>query len=104
MKWKELRDLLMGGANGSKIIVTTQSKKIASIMGTNTSYNLGGLSSDECLSLFMKYAFRGEEEKKHPNLVEIGKTIVKKCGGVPLAVITLGSLLYIKQRNVTSCM
>ncbi|XP_028090744.1 disease resistance protein RGA2-like [Camellia sinensis] len=96
MKWKELRDLLMGGANGSKIIVTTRSKKTASIMGTNTSYNLGGLSSDECLSLFMKYAFRGGEEKKHPNLVEIGKTIVKKCGGVPLAVITLGSLLYMK--------
>uniref|UniRef100_A0A2N9G527 Rx N-terminal domain-containing protein n=1 Tax=Fagus sylvatica TaxID=28930 RepID=A0A2N9G527_FAGSY len=56
-----------------------------------------GLPEDVCLSLFLRWAFnKGEEEKQYPKLVEIGKEIVKKCSGVPLAVRTLGSLLYSK--------
>ncbi|KAL9409204.1 hypothetical protein AB3S75_047567 [Citrus x aurantiifolia] len=94
--WDKLKSLLSGGAKGSKILVTTRSNKVASIMGTRggtTGYNLQGLPFEDCLSLFMKCAFK-EERDKHPNLVKIGEEIVKKCGGIPLAVRTLGSLLY----------
>ncbi|KAL2320759.1 hypothetical protein Fmac_029728 [Flemingia macrophylla] len=95
-KWMELKDLIKGGAVGSKIIVTTRSDSIASMMGTVPSYVLEGLSMESCLSLFVKWAFKEEgEEKKYPNLVEIGKEIVKKCRGVPLAVRTLGSSLFL---------
>ena len=94
--WDELKSLLWGGAKGSKILVTTRSNKVASIMGTRggtTGYNLQGLPFEDCLSLFMKCAFK-EERDKHPNLAKIGEGIVKKCGGIPLAVRALGSLLY----------
>ncbi|KAH9679151.1 hypothetical protein KPL71_026004 [Citrus sinensis] len=94
--WRKLKSLLLGGANGSKILVTTRSRKVASIMGRRggtTGYNLQGLPFEDCLSLFMKCAFK-EVRDKHPNLVKIGEEIVKKCGGIPLAVRTLGSLLY----------
>ena len=50
---------------------------------------------ENCLSLFVKWAFKEGEEKKYPNLVDIGKEIVKKCQGVPLAVRTLGSSLFL---------
>ncbi|KAM4077862.1 hypothetical protein ACJW30_12G172100 [Castanea mollissima] len=95
-KWFELKNLLMGGVNGSKILVTTRSSAIASMMGTTSPYNLEGLLHQECLSLFIKWAFDEGKERQHTNLVEIGDAIVKKCKGVPLAVKSLGSLLYSK--------
>ncbi|CAJ2671512.1 unnamed protein product [Trifolium pratense] len=95
-KWIELKDLIKVGTVGSKIMVTTRSKSIASMMGTIPSYVLHGLSMDNSLSLFVKSAFEEGEEENFPNLVEIAKEIVKKCLGVPLAVKTLGSSLYSK--------
>ncbi|XVF30497.1 hypothetical protein REPUB_Repub16aG0063200 [Reevesia pubescens] len=95
-KWKELKQLLVGGAKGSKIVVTTRSNQVAKISGTITPHNLEGLPYDKSLSLFLKFAFKKGEEKQHPNLVKIGEEIVKKCGGVPLVVKTLGSSLFSK--------
>jgi Leucine-rich repeat (LRR) protein len=95
-KWMELRDLLLGCSEGSKILVTTRSNKVASIMGTVSTHNLKGLSEKDSLSLFRKHAFREGEDNKYPNLLEIGKEIVEKCKGVPLAIRTLGSLLFSK--------
>jgi hypothetical protein len=77
---------------GSKIIVTTRSDKVASMVGT-FSYHLKGLAEDDSWALFKQYAFGKGEEEDHPNLLPIGKQIVKKCGGMPLAAQTLGGLL-----------
>lgn len=93
-KWNELKQLLMGGGRGSKIIITTRSREVASLMGTVSPFYLQGLSPDECLSLFKKCAFDKGQEESHPNLVEIGEEIVKKCRGVPLFVRSLGCSLY----------
>nr|XP_023882087.1 putative disease resistance protein RGA1 [Quercus suber] len=95
-KWKELEDLLLGGCNGSKIIVTTRNSSVATIMGTASPYNLEGLPEENCMSLFVKLAFKEGEEKQYPNLLNIGREIVKKCKGVPLAVKTLAGPLYSK--------
>ncbi|XP_020213510.1 putative disease resistance protein RGA3 [Cajanus cajan] len=96
VKWVELENLIQVGALGSKILVTTRSHSIASMMGTVPTHILEGLSQEDSLSLFVKWAFKEGEEKKHPHLVNIGREIVKKCRGVPLAVRTLGSLLFSK--------
>ncbi|XP_058078555.1 putative disease resistance protein RGA4 [Magnolia sinica] len=93
-KWNSLKKSLRG-ARGSKIIVTTRSEKVASIMGTLPSHHLPILSEDDCWSLFRQRAF-GHERQEHPNLVILGKEIVKKCQGVPLAAKSLGSLMYLK--------
>jgi len=98
VKWVELRDLIQVDATGSKILVTTRSHVTASMMGTVPSYILEGLSLEDSLSLFVKWAFK-EEEKRNSYLVNIGKEIVKKCNGVPLAVRTLGSLLFSKDNR-----
>ncbi|KDP26031.1 hypothetical protein JCGZ_21064 [Jatropha curcas] len=92
-KWVDLKTLLMVGANGSTIIATTRSNDVAKIMGTVASYALGRLPEPDCLSLFFRCAF-GEVQNQNPNLIHYGEQIVSKCKGVPLAVITLGTLLY----------
>ncbi|KAK7378158.1 hypothetical protein VNO80_03595 [Phaseolus coccineus] len=94
-KWIELKDLIKVGALGSKIVVTTRSNSIASMVGTVPSYVLEGLSMENCFSLFVKWAFKEGEGKNYPDLLEIGKEIVKKCRGVPLAVRSLGSSLFL---------
>ncbi|KAL5576032.1 hypothetical protein UlMin_017731 [Ulmus minor] len=96
-KWLELTDMLMEGSKGSKIVVTTRSNKVASVVSTvPTTFNLTGLSEEDSLSLFHKLAFKEGKDKPPEKLVEIGREIVKRCQGVPLAVRTLGSLLHSK--------
>ncbi|XP_049388463.1 putative disease resistance protein RGA1 [Solanum stenotomum] len=67
-------------------------------MGTLQPYELSNLSQDDCWLLFIQRAFRHQEEIS-PNLVAIGKEIVKKSGGVPLAAKTLGGLLRFKREE-----
>ncbi|KAJ1408980.1 Virus X resistance protein-like, coiled-coil domain [Sesbania bispinosa] len=58
------------GAVGSKILVTTRSHNIASMMGTIPSHILEGLSLEDSLSVFIKWAFKEGEEGKYPHLIE----------------------------------
>lgn len=95
-EWDELRMLLRTGAEGSAILVTSRNYKVASIMGTTHVYHLEGLSEESCWDLFKQRAF-GHNQKDRSNLFPIGKEIVKKCGGVPLAVKTLGSVMSLKR-------
>ncbi|KAB2608224.1 disease resistance protein RGA1 [Pyrus ussuriensis x Pyrus communis] len=96
-KWCQLRDMLTEGAKvGTKVLVTTRNSSVASIMGTVENINLDVLSFEDCFSLFVKCAFKEGQERQHPSLYEMGKDIVRKCRGVPLAVKTLGSQLYSK--------
>ncbi|XP_078158542.1 disease resistance protein RGA2-like [Carex rostrata] len=95
-KWEELRNLLIGGKLGSVVLVTTRSGKAATMMGTvYQSYNLGCFREEDSWSLFHKRAFsKGVNESKE--LVEIGRKLVQNCGGLPLAIKTLGSLMSYK--------
>ncbi|XP_010908948.1 putative disease resistance protein RGA3 [Elaeis guineensis] len=96
-KWDRLRTVLIGSARGSKVIVTTRSARVASIMGTVAPHFLSDLSEEDCWLLFEKRAFGLGGCEKTPYLVAIGKEIVKKCGGVPLAAKALGSLMRFRR-------
>ncbi|KAF2296496.1 hypothetical protein GH714_040461 [Hevea brasiliensis] len=98
-EWERLGNLLRGGVGGGKTIVTTRSDKVASIVGTIPPYHLTGLPEDACWALFKDRALPWEDEEKYPKLVPIGKQILKKCGGVPIAVTTLGSLMRLKREE-----
>ncbi|KAL5062973.1 hypothetical protein RYX36_024710 [Vicia faba] len=93
-KWARLRTSLMCGAQGSKIVVTTRSKIVAQTMGVSVPYILNGLNSIESWSLLKNIVTYGDEIKVvNQKLESIGKKIVEKCSGVPLAIKMLGGLL-----------
>jgi len=96
-KWSELKEVLMGGASGSRILVTTRSKKVARISGTIQSYSLRGLEEGESWCLLKQLAFeKGKEPEETSSMAAVGREILKKCSGVPLAIRTIGSLLRFK--------
>ncbi|KAH0643910.1 hypothetical protein KY289_034884 [Solanum tuberosum] len=97
-KWDNLRTVLKVGASGASVLTTTRLEKVGSIMGTLQPYELSNLSQEDCWLLFIQRAFRHQEEIS-PNFVAIGKEIVKKSGGVPLAAKTLGGLLRFKREE-----
>ncbi|GMI91041.1 hypothetical protein like AT3G14470 [Hibiscus trionum] len=99
-EWDKVRNLLRCGAEGSKIIVTTRSEKVASLMSNSTtSHVLKALTKDDCWTLFKQQAFAFGEEGNFSNLLSIGLRIIDKCQGVPLAAKVLGGLLRFKRKE-----
>ncbi|XP_059450856.1 putative disease resistance protein RGA1 [Corylus avellana] len=94
--WSNLEKLLGGGLRGSKVLITTRNEKVAEITGTVSPYPSRGLSKNNSWNLFKKIAFKDGEEPNNPKLVEIGREIIQKCAQVPLAIRSIGSLLYCK--------
>ncbi|CAK8536963.1 unnamed protein product [Lathyrus sativus] len=97
--WQRLKSVLACGGKGTSILVTTRLLKVAAIMGTIPPHDLSILSGTDCWELLKQRAF-GPNEEEREELVVIGKEIVKKCGGVPLAAMALGSLLRFKREKI----
>ncbi|KAL8544562.1 hypothetical protein ACS0TY_004948 [Phlomoides rotata] len=94
-KWEPLESALSCGGVGSKILVTTRSKRVAKKMGTRESeiFSPGLLSDEDCWLFMCRMAL---PERNKVGFEDIGKKIAKKCKGLPLAAKTLGSLLRFK--------
>ncbi|XP_026431047.1 disease resistance protein RGA2-like [Papaver somniferum] len=94
--WYKLRDLLMVGAHGSKVLVTTRSKNVASIVGGAVPpYMLENLPHSVCWSIIKTKSFSIGGAMVTPRMTSIGEEIARKCGGLPLAANVLGSLMYL---------
>ncbi|XP_060967521.1 putative disease resistance protein RGA1 [Cannabis sativa] len=94
----KLKDLITSNENaGSRVVITTRSENIAKFLTTKQQpYRLGVLDEVESWSLFRKVAFEdGSQELDNSSIVQIGKEIVKRCKGIPLAIKTIiGNILH----------
>jgi hypothetical protein len=94
--WEVLSNPFKSGAPGSMVIVTTRNDSVASIMNALPTDHLKPLLEKDCWSLFAKYAFHDDNFDARRELEVIGRQIVKKCEGLPLAAKTIGGLLRSK--------
>ncbi|KAJ6683197.1 DISEASE RESISTANCE PROTEIN RP [Salix koriyanagi] len=85
---------------GSRIIFTTRIGNLAeSIENTSHVYELQPLPENEAWTLFCMKAFRGEHKAVcPPELEEMSRDILRKCEGLPLAIVAIGGLLS-KKKN-----
>jgi Leucine-rich repeat (LRR) protein len=96
-KWEPFRDALKCGGQGSRILVTTRKNNVAEMMRSSLTINLEELSPNDCWLMFSKIAFSKEDQCK--DLEDLGRQLVSKCKGLPLAIKTLGNLMQTKKRR-----
>ncbi|KAK3220064.1 hypothetical protein Dsin_014034 [Dipteronia sinensis] len=95
--WEPLRHCLRNGLPRSKILVTTRKQIVANMMDSTDVIPMKELSEEHCWSMFKCLAFSGRSDLECRELEDIGKEIVSKCKGLPLAAKTMGSLLRFKR-------
>ncbi|ONM27741.1 hypothetical protein ZEAMMB73_Zm00001d007851 [Zea mays] len=88
--WETLRLAFIDNNKGSRIISTTRKSEVTS---GNKVYKPKPLSDDNSKRLFYTRIFGGEDKCPDNEVDEVSNKILRKCGGIPLAIITMASLL-----------
>uniref|UniRef100_J3MUV2 Uncharacterized protein n=1 Tax=Oryza brachyantha TaxID=4533 RepID=J3MUV2_ORYBR len=86
------------------IIVTTREENIAMHCSEERNiYKLSGLKHDQARHLFTKKVFKEKTnlDEQYPELVEQANLILKKCDGLPLAIVTIGGFLASQPKTVS---
>ncbi|MBA0748388.1 hypothetical protein Gogos_005222 [Gossypium gossypioides] len=81
--------------NGSKLIFTTRSLEVCGEMGAGKKIKVECLESKKAWELFQDKV--GDETlNSHPDIPNLAKQVAERCGGLPLALITIGRAMACK--------
>ncbi|KAF5776012.1 putative P-loop containing nucleoside triphosphate hydrolase, leucine-rich repeat domain superfamily [Helianthus annuus] len=94
--WERLVLPFHSGAYGSRVIMTTRKQQLFRMIVFNHLDQLEILSHEDALSLFALHALGVDNFDSHTPLKPQAEGIVKKCGGLPLALKAIGRLLSTK--------
>ncbi|KAK1297019.1 putative disease resistance protein RGA3 [Acorus calamus] len=83
----------------SKVLITTRKRKIAGQMRAAYIHEMKGLSDNDAWSLLCKVVAPGEDPEGIDNLKDVRMKIIKKCEGLPLAIMVIGGILRRKSRK-----
>ncbi|KAH7689007.1 P-loop containing nucleoside triphosphate hydrolase protein [Dioscorea alata] len=89
--------------NSSRVLITTRFVNVAKRADPrSTPYQLQLLNDDESMNLLLKKAFLYEDTDQanwSSELLDIGRHLMRKCGGLPLALVVLGGFLSIRDKT-----
>uniref|UniRef100_A0A8R7UXC0 Disease resistance protein RPM1 n=1 Tax=Triticum urartu TaxID=4572 RepID=A0A8R7UXC0_TRIUA len=98
-KW--IKDIAFPSRNneGSRIIVTTRDAGLAEqCTSESLIYHLKHLQAEDATNLLLRKSRKTHEDMKNDKeMMTMVKRIVKKCGGLPLAILTIGGMLSAKK-------
>jgi len=100
--WELVRSALPRNDNGSRIITTTRIEAVAKSCCTGIAaqmYQAKPLSHEDSQRLFFKRLFLSGDDC-HPDLRKVSDDILKKCCGLPLAIISIAGLLANRSKAV----
>jgi NB-ARC domain len=90
--WTHIEQALVDANNGSRVLITSRNKNVAKVANpSHEPYKLPFLSEDVGLRLLLNKAICNQTYAD--DLTDVAKQLVKKCCGVPLALVVLGGLL-----------
>ncbi|KAI3854340.1 hypothetical protein MKX03_012802 [Papaver bracteatum] len=98
--WSTLIPAFPNGKQGSKILLTTRNKNVA-LQADSLSLQLEPepLNEEKSWELLRKKAF--PNTNCYPaDLEKLGREMVRKCGGLPLAICVLGGVLATKREDI----
>ncbi|KAH0635996.1 hypothetical protein KY290_036395 [Solanum tuberosum] len=89
---------------GSRIIITSRNSNVGRYIGGEFSLHaLQPLESEKSFELFTKKIFNFDDNNNwanaSPDLVNIGRSIVGRCGGIPLAIVVTAGMLRARERT-----
>ncbi|KAL7219708.1 hypothetical protein ACSBR2_012716 [Camellia fascicularis] len=103
--WRFIKHALPKTSKGSRVIITTRNKEVASFCKESSVdyvYEIQSLPENEAWRLFCMKAFQWDFGGVCPSELEkVSREIVRKCEGLPLAIVTIGGLLSTKNRVVS---
>ncbi|GMP78433.1 hypothetical protein CsSME_00034356 [Camellia sinensis var. sinensis] len=101
--WGSIRHALPQNSKGRRVIITTRSEQVAAFCKESSVdhvHELQALSEEKAWELFCMKAFQLDFGGHCPlELEEISHEIVKKCEGLPLAIVAIGGLLSTKKQG-----
>ncbi|XP_073141133.1 putative late blight resistance protein homolog R1A-3 [Henckelia pumila] len=89
--WNELKMCFPDDGNGSRIMLTSRLYDVADNVCRDSAHRMHFLRASESWDLLKSKL--SATESFHPELVETGKHIAKRCQGLPLAVVVVAGIL-----------
>ncbi|KAK9088016.1 hypothetical protein Syun_030410 [Stephania yunnanensis] len=101
--WDDFEKAFPNGKSGSKIMLTSRNERLAAYADPRSQPVVPEmLSEKESWDLFCNRTFNDADPPGDfpQDLKHCGEKMVKKCGGLPLAIVVLGGLLSTKRRLI----
>jgi hypothetical protein len=100
--WNALQCAFPQNNYSSRVIITTRNENVAKLCCHIHGYihNMKHLSEQDSRELFFGRIFGSEDDCPNDELKKASCEILKKCGDLPLAIITMASMLACQPRRL----
>ncbi|KAK9285780.1 hypothetical protein L1049_024981 [Liquidambar formosana] len=99
--WSKISGAFPSNKKGSRIILTTRNENVATLGIGSRVYCLPPLQENDAFTLFCKRVFWNDPDHSCPEeLQPLARAIIKKCEGLPLAIVAIGGLMCSRNKAV----